>query len=65
MIKLDDDELEAAEAAGLPMIKAPSVEEAVLTVVSMMGFNRNLLNEEQTQGLLWLVGREVGSSLRC
>ena len=66
MIKLDDEELEAAEAAGVPLVKAPDVTTAVRTVISMMGFNNALLSDQQVaEGMLWMIGREIGSSLRC
>lgn len=66
MIKLDDEELEAAEAAGVPLIKAPDVTTAVRTVIGMMGFNNALLSDQQVaEGMLWMIGREIGSSLKC
>lgn len=65
MIKLDEEEMREAEDAGIPMIKAQSVQEAVRTVISLMGFNPVLLTDEQVNGMLWMVGREIHSKLSC
>ncbi len=65
MIKLDEEEMREAEEAGIPMVKAQSVQEAVRTVISLMGFNPVLLTDEQVDGMLWMVGREIHSKLSC
>ena len=65
MIKLDEEEMREAEEAGIPMVKAQSVQEAVRTVISLMGFNPVLLTDEQVNGMLWMVGREIHSKLSC
>lgn len=65
MIKLDEEEMREAEEVGIPMIKAQSVQEAVRTVISLMGFNPVLLTDEQVDGMLWMVGREIHSKLSC
>lgn len=65
MIKLSDEELREAEEEGIPMVKAQSVQDAVRTVISLMGFNPVLLTDEQVDNMLWMVGREIHSKLSC